>query len=277
MRFLRRNRVPFTSVASLAFLSIASACLPIPAAVAQESMIDAIRRLDADGDGRIEPSELNDRVRRFLRPIAEARGLRLDRSNSIERFEEAVERYQEYQERRYRSRYSLPQREDGLRDFRPGYEDPLIPEFGSGEDKYRYSRENLRDADRTLWRYDENDDGYLDWDEARRGSWSGGDPFEYDTDGDGRLSRLELAQRDARQRVLDRQPDPQELIGNRFERLDDRREEDEEFWTRRSRERSSDGGSSRSSRYLAYNVMDRYDRNRNGRLEENEWVATGIE
>ncbi len=76
-----------------------------------------------------------------------------------ERFEEAVKRYQKYQERRYRSRYSLPQREDGLRDFRPGDEDPLIPELGSGEVRYRYGRENLRDADRTLWRYAENDDG----------------------------------------------------------------------------------------------------------------------
>ncbi len=247
-----------------------------PQAAADPGRLDAIQRLDKNNDGYIDPEELNDRVRRYLHPIAEARGMRLSRSYSVERWEESIRRYDDDQQRRG-SRYRAPDDEAGLRDFRPDYDDPLLPEFGSSDVRYPYSRRDQRSADRALRRYDRNDDGFIDRYEARRGWWSGSPPFESDLNDDGRLSRTELAQRYARQRTEEDQPDRAELLAQRLDNSGDNRDSDPEEWERSSRRGQGSAGSSRTSRYLAYSLMRRYDRNRNGRLEENEWLATGIE
>ena len=242
---------------------------------AQSPLRESIRQLDRDRDGSISPEEMNDRVRRYLDPIAEARGIRLDRPVSIERLEEAIERY-ERDERRRRGRFFAPGPVAGPQGFRPAYEDPLVPEFGPGEVRVPYSRRDLREAERTLSSYDRNGDGYIDRNEAWRIRWTGSDPFTSDLDGDGRLSRLELAQRYALQRQQEDRADPQRLLAGRL-----RSGADQEDDLRRAMELAGgdgDGGrSGRSSRYLAYSVLQRYDRNRNGRLEENEWLATGID
>ena len=257
-------------------ISIGLIHLFVTSAVADPGLLDAIRRLDTNNDGYIDPDELNDRVRRYLRPIADMRGLNLDRSNSIGRLEDSIRRYYSDQERR-RSRYIVPDQESGVRGFRPDYEEPLIPEFGPADPRYPYSRQDIRDAELTLSRYDRNKDGYLDRYEARRTSWSGSDPFESDLDGDGRLSRLELAQRNARQRALQQLPDSRALLASRLDNAGSGRDSNDEIFERSSRSVRGSEGSSRSSRYLAYSVMSRYDRNRNGQLEENEWLATGID
>lgn len=56
------------------------------------------------------------------------------------------------------------------------------------------------DAQRAIFRCDENRDGIIDRDEAGRGHWSS-DPFAFDFNGDGRLTESELAVRYARRRM----------------------------------------------------------------------------
>jgi hypothetical protein len=54
--------------------------------------------------------------------------------------------------------------------------------------------EDLARADERLQRYDSNRDGYIDRNEAGGGQWRD-EPFQFDIDRDGRLSRLELGRR----------------------------------------------------------------------------------
>ena len=79
----------------------------------------------------------------------------------------------------------------------------LVPEFGLPEVKYPYTRDDIREAERTLRRYDDDEDGYIDRDEARYARWTHIPPFHSDLNKDDRLSKMELGQRYARRRLLD--------------------------------------------------------------------------
>jgi subtilisin-like proprotein convertase family protein len=147
----------------------------------------------------------------------------------------------------------------------------MVPEFGLAEIKYRYTPEDLEEADESLERYDRNDDGFIDRVEARRGRWTHRDPFEEDYDNDNRLSRLELAQRYARRRQLDGASDElvqkARRVGNGIQPAVDRsKDTSSSSYSRR--------GDSRS--YLTTTILSRFDRNRNGRLETAEAMSMGI-
>ncbi|MBB76376.1 MAG: hypothetical protein CMJ75_17865, partial [Planctomycetaceae bacterium] len=91
--------------------------------------------------------------------------------------------------------------------------EPLVPGFGIdelnepplgfGPEQEQFSvektPEDLREAENTLSRYDRNQDGVLDQDEIRRVRWRSGWE-QHDRNGDGKLTRMELATRYAIQR-----------------------------------------------------------------------------
>lgn len=255
-------------VAHVALLTLADASFVCAADFGPAA---SVRRLDRDQDGYIEPEELNDRQRRFLDPIVEERGMDLSRRNSVAKLDRAVERYYEYQEARRSRNIDV---EDGasVKGFEPSEDQPLVSGFGLPDDHFDYTEDDLDRAERILRRYDRNDDRLLSRDEARRASWRYTDPFINDFNNDGRLSRLELAQRYARRRSRENQPDFDRLLSSRMQ---DRDEDAKEASS--SRDRSSRRRSSRSSRYLAYNVIERYDRNQDGSLGETELLLAGIE
>ena len=241
-------------------------------ATAQSAIERSVRKLDTDGDGDLDPDEITERARRYLQPIAEEEGLRLWRSNSIERVVDEILDYYDDRERR-RSRRITPSGTSGLRGFGLEEDEPMVPEFGSPRLPYSYTRDDLKRAERLLLRYDRNDDGFLDRREGQRVNWRDEDPFRRnDFNDDDRLSRIELAQRYARRRVLEQTEDREDLAERRFDsdRWDDDDDDDRRRSSRRKRE------SSRTSRYLSYSVLGRYDRDRDGRLEENEAYALGI-
>lgn len=88
----------------------------------------------------------------------------------------------------------------------PGFgvkiERPPVPGFGMNANalSVRVEEQDLRDADERIQRYDRNRDSVLDEAELRDGRWSDS-PMQYDKNGDGKLTRDELAVRYAKRRM----------------------------------------------------------------------------
>ncbi len=77
-----------------------------------------------------------------------------------------------------------------------------VPGFGSDSELFavRVQEEDMREADERLRRYDSNRDGFLDQNELTAGRFRD-NPMQYDRNGDGKLSREELSVRYARIRL----------------------------------------------------------------------------
>ena len=238
----------------------------------QSMLRESLERLDTDKDGRIAPEEITPLARPYLERIAQAQRLSLEKSNRIESFQEAARVYHALRSGIADRRVEV-QSESTVKTFEPDPEKPFVPEFGLAETKYPYIQEDLDEADRTLRRYDDNDDGFIDREEADGSVWTHRDPFEMDLNRDDRLSRMELTQRYARRRLME--DDSKELIrramrvGNGIRSAETseqgRREDDSQWWRR--------GG---SSYWLTASVLGRFDSNRNGRLETEETQELGI-
>jgi subtilisin-like proprotein convertase family protein/Ca2+-binding EF-hand superfamily protein len=146
--------------------------------------------------------------------------------------------------------------------FGPWSDETFVPAFGLPVVKYPYNQNDLDRTAQTLSRYDDNNDGFLDRDEARDGKWSYSDPFDSDLDLDDRLSAMELTQRYARRRLL--MSDSEQLRQKRSRVGSEVRPVD----------RSDAADSKRRGRPdphgLPAIVMGRFDANRNGRLESEE-------
>ena len=199
---------------------------------------------------------------RKVRPV---RAHRSGKAELDRRWDDAVRRY--YERRSYGDRRIAPESKQGLLELRPDPESPLVPGFGLSQIKYPYTKRDLEEAEETLGRADRNDDGYIDRSEARRSSWTRTNPFESDFNQDGRLSRLELAQRYASRRLL-------EEMRDRTYSARRNGEQDEGRPLRQSgRSRESTDG---RTRYLADSLMRRYDRNRDRSLELRELRSTGL-
>ncbi len=238
---------------------------------AQSGLRESLERLDRNGNGEIEPSEITPLARPYLERVAEARRMTLDRAYDIERWQEAARIY-------YALQNGVAGRDVDLEDqrtvrrFGTRRSEVMVPEFGLPEVKYPYTREDMDEADRMMWRLDRNRDGYVDRDEARRGDWTHRDPFEEDMDHDDRLSRLELGQRYARRRLLEgatdelRQKVQRVGTGVRPTEASERSRQDDSRWWMRGGNRT----------WLTASMISRFDSNRDGRLDTNETVSLGL-
>lgn len=242
-------------------------------AEAQAGLRESLELLDRDKDGYLDPDEITSLSRPYLERIAEARRISLDRPYRIDRWQEAARIYHAMKNGA-RGETIRTSRDRTLKSFRPNDEDIVVPEFGLPEVKYRYIHDDLEEADEQLYRYDRNRDGYLDRREAARGRWTHVDPFMMDFNKDDKLSRLELAQRYARRRML--QDDSGELIqrvrrvGNGIRPSVNNNDRDDD---RRRREWYRSGG---NRFWLTASVMERFDANDNGRLETAETIDLGL-
>lgn len=247
-------------------------CSPFSSYVsAQGTFRESLERLDVDMDGEISPEEITPLARPYLERIAEMRRMSLERSNDIERFQDAARIYNSMKNGAY-GKSVRSTTKSTIRPFGPIDDEPLVPEFGLSKIQYPYLKEDLDEAKSTINRYDRNRDGYIDREEARRNRWTHRDPFEMDLNKDGRLSRLELTQRYARRRLLD---DSRDEIGQKKRRVGNgirpattverKRDDSSQYWRR--------GG---TRYYLTASVMGRFDANRNGRLEASEAQSLGI-
>lgn len=239
---------------------------------AQAGLRESLERLDRNENGKIEPEEITPLARPYLERIA-GRRLQLDRANDISTLQEAGRLYHAMRNGLVGNDVAIQkQNKNGPMPLVPDADQPLIPEFGIAEVKYPYTKADLDEADRTLRRADINKDGNIDRAEAANTQWTHTDPFEMDLDHNDQLSRMELAQRFARRRLLSGAS--QELIqkarrtGNGIPpsaKPDASKTEDYGWWRR--------GG---SNQWLSASVLSRFDLNRNGRLEEQEAQSLGI-
>lgn len=236
----------------------------------QAGLRESLERLDTNNNGEIDPEEVTPLARPYLERVTSSRELSIGRRPvKIESIQEAARRYYLQRNGVY-DRDIRPDPDSGVRSFGPEKDKPVVPAFGLAEVKYPYTQDDLDFADRTMRRCDENRDGYIDREEARDEKWTHRDPFDDDYDKDGKISRLELAQRYARRRLLDQSYD----------------ELRQKAWRGgseiRSVERESDNGEDsrwwrRGNDYwLTAGVIERFDLNKNGRLEASEAITTGL-
>lgn len=238
-----------------------------------------VRRLDSNGNGYIEPSELSPQSRSFFERFARDSGIDLNRTNTIGRLEEAARRYFESRNRDSSSNAPAPQSASTVKGFEPDDRRVIVPDFGSTKVRYPYTKEHLNSGQEMLSRFDRNRDGVLTFDEIDPNRWRGPSPQDCDLDRDGKLTLVELAQRYARREALDKQD---EMI-RRFETnrnaamaaLPSMPALDE----RGSYEQGPRGVSQadRGSRALAYSLVERFDTNKNGTLESREMGTVGID
>ncbi|TWU43198.1 EF hand [Novipirellula aureliae] len=235
----------------------------------QSGLRDSLERLDRNQNGKIDPDEITPLARPYLERIGKTRRLSLDRPNGIEKWQEAARIYHAFQNGVKDDRIVI-ENQGGVLSFGAEPDEPLIPEFGLAGAIYPYTQADLDEADGTLRRYDRNRDGSIDRDEAQRAKWTHRDPFEQDSNRDGKLNRLELAQRYARRRLVSN--DSGELIkkairvGNGIAPANDnpKSQNRRNWWEQRDRY------------YLTSSVLGRFDLNKNGQLDPAETTSLGI-
>ena len=271
---VRFNKFSTLSLVCLASC-LGSVCCSVPL-YAQAGLRESLEKLDRNDDGFIDPREITPLARPYFEQLAKSgsreQRLDLDRPNEISKLQEIARRYYAgrngmTEDRRVRVKR---QSESTVKPFGPQPDQPLVPEFGLAEMKFPYTQDDLDFADRTMSSHDENGDGYIDRDESSRHKWTHRNPFADDLNKDDRLSRLELTQRYARRRLLDRwsnefrKKDWRTRGEVRASREQEERRDESQWWRR--------GG---SDYWLTASLMGRFDSNKNGRLEKQE--AEGLE
>jgi hypothetical protein len=235
-------------------------------------------RLDTNRDGMLSPEEIPDGARPVIERVAGHAKLNMSQPMPIDRLVEAVKQLREQ-----RSSGGDSER-DGSRSSKssggdtsavPGFgvemDLPEVPGFGpvaegelaaSGSLEDRYERRVIDYVNGIFSRYDKNDNDVLDQEEWKDVRWRS-DPKESDTNKDGRLTKAEFCERMVKRWNWGRK---QQSSGGGLS-------------NKPSGFGSSGSGSSGSSsssdsdkvRSYAKSLLTRYDTNKNGVLEKDEW------
>lgn len=259
----------------------------------------SLQRIDANGNGLLEPQEVPSTMRALVDRAARRAGLDPRKPISISKLnrrraapdksrrdnsEKSTER-RNGRDRNRERRSSRDEKRDRDRDRErpnswvskgpsaddhkvPGFGEendlPLVPGFGEAFDgptvvvslEEKYVPELLRYVDGILNRYDTNKNRILDAGEWKAVRWRS-DPHASDKNGDGRLTRAELAVR---------------IAGFWGEKAYRRSGDKKESSSASSRDKSKTGERSSSDKYERYaaSLMRQYDKNRSGVLEKDE-------
>ena len=223
-----------------------------------------LTRMDRNGDGMIAPDEMDERARGFLSRIASEAKIDLSRPVPISRLSEAFEKMRNSWRGRSSSSSSSDSDSKSEEEEQPlvqGFDLPpltLPPGFGENAELSQIvaNEKDMRYAEDRMRRYDRNKDGVLDAQELQSGRWSD-DPMRFDRSGDGKLTAAELAIRYAKRR-LDASGDSDSSDSK----------SKPEFFTGVTSS-ASVALDDRTKRMLDY-TMGRYDRNRDGVVDEKE-------
>ncbi len=239
-------------------------------ACGQAGLRESLERLDRNQNGLIDPNEITPLARPYLERIAEKRRLQLDKPQEIATYQEAARVYHALSNGVAGIEVDVESKST-MQPFGPARDKPLIPDFGLAEVKYPYAQVDLDEADRSLRRYDFNRDGFVDRSEAAQSEWTHNDPFSMDLDKDDRLSRMEMAQRYARRRILSGAAEElvqkSKRLGNGIRpSVQAQSNSDDSRWWR-------SGG---SSYWLTSSILGRFDTNRDNRLDAAEAKSLGV-
>ncbi len=244
-----------------------------------------LSRMDTNGNGMLDPEESEGRARMFLDRIAGEAKLDLSRPVPLDAINRAFEemrnrraeemggdrsrgddRGRDRGEDRGGSR-SSSQGQANLAPLVPGFGEPdlfdPVPGFGDLGERFAVTIEeaDLQEATRTMGRNDANRDGVLDGDEIRNGRW-GEDPLQTDRNRDGKLTLNELALRYAVRRG--------EREGSSSSRSRTASRSTSSRGSSSAPSRPSSGDNNNQNRMIEM-IFGRYDSNRNGVLEKDEW------
>ncbi|MBT4692127.1 MAG: hypothetical protein HOB73_02150 [Planctomycetaceae bacterium] len=266
-----------------------------------------LQRLDANGNGMLEPDEQG-RARPFIERIArDVGGIDMNRPIRLSTLGEKIQQMQGGQgssSRGSSSRGSSSRGSSGPKDMQgnplpaeasldslvPGFDviEDVIPVPGFGA-KAEYLNVPVQEADfteaeQTIKRYDRNRNGILEADEIRNARWRD-DPMKQDRNGDGKLTRSELAVRYSLRRTSEAQRQAQSSAVGGSSGSQDR--SDSSGGSSRASGGSSrasggssrfggggpGGGSSGADRMAQFagSIMERYDANKSGVIEKSEY------
>ena len=174
-------------------------------------IFDYVEGLDRNRNGELDSRELSDRGGGIVRKIAAEAGIDVSQPVRLSKIKAALYKFAKNQPGGQSAQY---QPQAGVPGF--GEAGASVPGFGQvehsrpipgfGDDSGATIRIEPVDVNKALDRlnrYDTNHDGHMDRKEAEAGKWSD-DPFQNnDQNRDGKLSKMELAQRYADRRVAD--------------------------------------------------------------------------
>lgn len=253
-----------------------------------------IPRMDENGNGILEPSEISDRSRYFLESAARDGGLDLTKGVPVQKMVEAMEKRNAARESGGGSSTGSPSSTSGFGGSGPGGSasggsssgsrssgsgssaSGGFPGFGvpssamrppgfdvppstATASSGRYDRRVIEYVDKMMVDYDLNKDGVLDKAEIEKAPWQS-DPRESDLNRDGKLDREELNQRIAKRFGL--ASTASTASGSSSSRPGT------------TSGSSSSGGSSDAQRIRSYaeGLLRQYDANKNGVLDKDEWA-----
>ncbi len=266
-----------------------------------------LQRMDQNSNGVLEPGEISDRARGFIDRMARDAGLdpgqpipinRLGgasfpgpdggRGQSERRSGRDDRERRDERERRDQERESSSSSGTDPYPLVPRFGDPLVLGFGVSplslnghviDLEKRYDRRVLEQVERAMQRYDRSRNGVLEYDEWQRVSWRP-DPRQSDLDGDGQLTKAEVAERFAKEESerRDRRDRPDSRFpwmqgGEGFDRFrggGPRGGENESGEGRRGGERSGGFGGFGRGGFDPSEMLARMDRNGDGTLEPEE-------
>lgn len=161
-------------------------------------------RMDRNGNGMIDADEMEGPARFMLERMARSNP-KIDLSKPIP-LSTITESFQQMRGGSSSGSPSSDEVATGPAVLVPGFgvkiERPPVPGFGMNANavSIRVDEQDLREADERIQRYDRNRDSVLDEAELQDGRWSDS-PMQYDKNGDGKLTRDELAVRYAKRRM----------------------------------------------------------------------------
>ena len=243
-----------------------------------------MKRLDTNGNGKVDPSEVKDeRTRGFLRKA----GVDPSKPISIDGFAKKIKKQRSDKASKSSSLQQSPgfgvDREDSGNAMSFAVSDEERAPAKRTRGSRQYSDGAVKMLEWTLNKYDKNKDGKLDANEVSKGRWADPPAKDSDKNKDGQLSRTELLER--YQQREDRKEKEKKRSSSRSSsssRSKDRsRKETGSRRVSSRKESASKSGGSADERekarkvrkgYESYvdGVFKRYDKNKNGQLEKSE-------
>ncbi len=183
-----------------------------------------LSRLDANGNGSIDPDEMQGPARFMLDRIARdnpeiASAMSSSKPISLSKITKAFEKMRgDSGSSSSSSNNSSSNSSSNTASSKPKEPQPLVPGFGTKKEvapilgfgmaggvasTVKIEAKDIKEAEERISRYDKNKDGVLDEKEIAGGSWRDEAPLTYDRNGDKKLSVDELAVRYAKRRMAE--------------------------------------------------------------------------
>ncbi len=255
---------------------------------AEDRRIEILRRLDRDKDGRVTTEEIPPSARPVVRRMAESLGLDASQPLTIETVKQSVTSTGSAKNSDSNQRSSAGIKKDSRSESKdshsktaafgvaselekvPGFDVPI----GYVVSEEKYSSSVVRYVARIMERYDRDRNDILDPEEMKRVPWRN-DPKKSDLNGDGQMSVVEMYERIAR-RWEKRDGDEKDSSskGSAFKiTLGNSRSDNGNDKGSSSQSSTPKKGSDSSAKIRKYaqSLLKRYDKNKNGVIDKDEW------